>query len=162
MIAFCIIPILSLGLLSFYSANNMQASYLRQLEQENERVRSIMFDITSNTYRQAGRLVNDDQLINVLSDGVINQNEDWHKEITSILKEDASVDQITIYVNNSNIVDGQIVYCDDNICESDWYQKLEESRGALWKANKSDDNSYWLYLYRVIPLPLKKILQLSG
>jgi len=159
-------PIFVLGLLLIIgSSHKMEERYQELVEQENSRVKAVLFDLTTNIYNHSEDFVTNKELNELLYKDYNNTKElhqylDSYSEIVDLLARDASISGITLYTNNASIRDYKnFTYCDSEICASDWYVLLSTTRNCLWRTEPSPSNSahpYQLCLYRVLPLPLAK------
>lgn len=160
------VPVLSIGLfLVINTRSEMTDRYLEQTDIENSRIRSVLFDVTTNLYNISENLVADTELVKLLSYQYRDENEvrkkfDQYKEIQNILSQQTAVYEIKIYTNNSSIQKySNIIYCDEEVKNTDWYRCLSADKSCLWKSEPVDHQGYpWhnLTLYRLMPLPLAK------
>jgi two-component system, sensor histidine kinase YesM len=158
-----LIPILIICLFLFINTRHLIYNHYKSaVESDNIRVKSIMFDASTNFYKIAEDLSSDKQLFKLLQTEYTGINEfrnDYNKytRITNLLANDTSVNALNIYTTNDTISDYNIIkYATPEIQKADWFQAAVKKPGAFWKTTKRTDkykNSYWeLTLYRRIPL----------
>lgn len=159
-------PVFILGLfLIIGTSQKMEERYQELVEQENTRVKSVLFDLTTNIYNHSEDFVMNEDLNRLLYKSYSSQKEIYqylsaYSEVNTLLARDASISDITIYTNNPSIGNYEdFVYCNEDIRESDWYILLSSTKSCLWRTEAAPSNSanpYQLCLYRVLPLPLTK------
>lgn len=160
------IPILSVGIfLVFYSYQTFTSHYTEQIHAENNRVKSVLFDLTTNLYNLSNGFILNSELNELLTQNYADQNAmrkalDTYKEINTVLKEQTSIHDIKIYTNNSSIKDyNHFSYCDETLRNTDWYTQIAGGQNLFWKTvteKRRGYTYYYLTLYRQIPLPLAK------
>lgn len=159
-------PIFVLGLFLIISTTHkMEERYQELVEQENTRVKAVLFDLTTNIYNHSEDFVMNEELNALLYKDYANSRElhqylDSYSDIADLLARDASISDITVYTNNASIGDYEnFIYCDSEIYASDWYALLSTTRNCLWRTESAPSNSanpYQLCFYRILPLPLAK------
>lgn len=174
LLLFFSLPILILGFLLVYGSYQKIYSHDQDIiSHENLRTRSIMYDLTTNLYNISDRFVMNDDLHDLLvhtysSDSECRSALDSYTLIDEIMKQETSIEDITIYTNNPTINNtDHFTFADDTIRKTDWYNELLKTRNAIWQSEKNDSNSlnpYSLCLYRMLPLPFENdfaILKIS-
>lgn len=165
LLIFFSLPILMLGFLLVYGSYQKIYSHDQDIiNHENLRIRSIMYDLTTNLYNLSDRFVmkNDlhDLLIKIYSSEKECQKElDSYHLIDEIMQQETSIESITIYTNNQTISNtNHFAFAEDIIRETDWYNELLQTKNAIWRSEKNNSaslNPYSLCLYRMLPLPLE-------
>ena len=159
-----LIPVTVIGILLLLNTQKLLTNhYENQIESDNLRIKSIMFDITTNIYNQSEDLAFDTNLQKLLSTNYSSPVDSRtacgnYKRIQSILKNETSVADLNIYTLNETIEDyDRILFATEEIRETDWFQKASGQANIFWKVKKRTDhfsNDYYeLTLYRKIPLP---------
>lgn len=165
LLLFFSLPILILGFLLVYGSYQKNYSHDQDIiNHENLRIRSIMYDLTTNLYNLSDRFVMKDDLHNLLvksysSDKECRKALDSYTLIDDILQQETSIEDITIYTNNKTIGNTtHFAFTDDAIQKTGWYHELLQTRNAIWRSEKNNSaslNPYSLCLYRMLPLPLE-------
>ena len=165
LLLFFSLPILILGFLLVYGSCQKNYSHDQDImNHENLRIRSIMYDLTTNLYNLSDRFVMKDDLHDLLvksysSDKECRKALDSYTLIDEILQQETSIEDITIYTNNRTIGHTtHFAFTDEAIRETDWYHGLLQTRNAIWQSEKNNSaslNPYSLCLYRMLPLPLE-------
>ncbi len=134
---------------------------------DNLRVKSIMFDATTNFYKISEDLCNDKQLHKLLQTNFENTKEyhtaydKYTSRISTLISNDTSINSLYIYTTNNSITDyNNIKYADVSIRDTEWFQTAVKKPGIFWETDKRTDkynNNYWeLTLYRKIPMATDK------
>ena len=158
-----IIPVLFALFMLKESNKTLGRHYQEQAEAESQRVKSVMFDVTTNLYNVAENLASDDELLDILythfnSESQEKQTVDAYRGIYNILYRDTSISSVKIYTSNPTINDyANFCAVTDELESSDWYQKASHDPSVFWKTmNRTDkyENVYWeLNLFRRVVLP---------
>lgn len=158
-----IIPVLFSLFMLRESNKTLGNHYLEQTESESQRVKSVMFDVTTNLYNIAENLASDDELTDILYTHFTSESQeklavDSYRGIYDILYRDTSISSVEIYTSNPTINDySNFRTVTDEIESSDWYQKAAHDPSVFWQTMTRTDkyeNVYWeLNLFRRIPLP---------
>lgn len=164
LLLFLSVPIIILGfLLIIGSYRKMITHYKELVRQENLRIRSVLFDLTTNLYTLSDRFISDEDLIRLLSTSYATDQEarksaDCYETLKSTLNQESSISSIIIYTDNKELTgQGFFADCDEEVQEASWYQTVTRTRNALWCTEKAPENArgtYVLCLYRLFPLPL--------
>lgn len=143
----------------------MAERYTEQVTSENDRIKSILFDLTTNIYNISETFILNDELNALLYRQYADKAEvrkyfDSYKDIETILSQQTSIFKLNIYTNNASVQGYEhFIYCDNEIQQTDWYQSLSTDKSTLWKSVERKEHEYTYYdltLYRRIPLPLIK------
>ncbi len=164
LLLFFSVPIMILGFfLVFGSYRKLTAHYQELVRQENLRVRSVLFDLTTNLYSLSDRFISDGDLVSLLSESYSSEQDarksaDGYGAVKKILGQESSLSSITVYTNNEKLAGHScFVFCDAQVQQTDWYQSVTRTRNAVWCTEKAPENvrtAYVLCLYRLIPIPL--------
>ena len=161
------IPITLIGSFLLWNTNRLLTNYHRDLlESDNLRVKTILFEITTQLYNISEEIAFDDTVQSVLEQSyaqkekqldAINRN----AVLDNYVYNHSEIEQIEIYTDNPNVYEYKQYYAaDESIKATDWYQKSTQTSGVFWTEMESIDryeNSYWnLCLVRKIPLVQSK------
>ena len=158
-----VVPITLIGAFLLVNTYRLLVDYHRDLLQsDNQRVRNVLFEITSQIYNISENIAFDADLQEVLT-GRYGERE-WYLDAVDAVK---SVDnyennypeisEIDVYTDNVYAEDyKQMIRVNSEIRQQDWYQKAISQSGVFWKEMSWEDkygNIYWnLCLIRKIPL----------
>lgn len=158
-----LIPVLVIAVVILTSFQSVMDQQYRSLaESDNQRVKSILFNATTNLYNLSDNIVNDSQLPALLqtryastADAVSACNNS--PTFQTLLRNETSVSAVMVYSQNASLGNSQyITQVDDQIRKTDWFQKATQRPGAFWHTGKRSDrygNTYWeVTLYRRITL----------
>ncbi len=159
-----LIPIVGIGfLLLFNSQKTLYDHYQEQAESDSLRVRSIMFDLTTNFYNLSENIVNDSTLRDLLGDSWDSDSEsraaaESYTELTSTRQQDTSIASAAIYTYNEQLAGyGDFLPIDDEVMATSWFRKAASTSAVFWQTIQREDkfgNTYWeLNMFRRIPLP---------
>lgn len=162
-----LIPVFFLCLFLLFNARHLiYTHYESAASSDNSRVKSIMFDVTTNFYKIADDISYDKQLYKLLQTSYENVGEfraayDKYTRITSLISNDTSIDSLYIYTTNDTLTDyNNIRYANPKVRKTEWYKTAARKPGIFWKTAKRTDkynNNYWeLTLYRRIPIAAGK------
>ncbi len=158
-----VLPISIIGSFLVINTSNLLTNYHRDLlESDNLRVRTILFEITTQIYNISEDLALDEGLREMLrrSYYVRSNFENKASEISlldSYRYNHAEIDDIEIYVDNLSFMEyKQFHIADKKMREVEWFQKACSQSNIFWYPMKNVDkyeNEYWnLCLVRKIPL----------
>lgn len=158
-----LVPITLIGfLLLFNSRRTLYNHYQEQAESDSLRVRSIMFDLTTNFYNLSEDITSDSSLADLLTTEWSSRTEgrnraEAYSRLTTIRQQDTSVGSISIYTSNEMIAGfGDFLPITEELNETSWFPKAS-TPGIFWMTLKREDalgNTYWeLNMFRQIPLP---------
>lgn len=157
------LPVSIIGVFLLINTSRLLTSYHRDLlESDNLRVKTILFEITTQIYNISEELAFDNAIRDIVTSNYYIQG-DLAQKISNISFLDnynynyAEIDSIEIYTDNPTFTDYMQFYkADDEIKQTEWFQKAEEQSSVFWIPMKSTDkygNEYWnLCLIRKIPL----------
>ena len=159
-----LIPIVGIGfLLLFNSQKTLYDHYQEQAESDSLRVRSIMFDLTTNFYNISENIVNDSTLRELLSNSWDSDFEsraaaESYTELTSTRQQDTSIASAAIYTYNEQLAGhGDFLPINGEVTATPWFRKAASTSAVFWQTLQRDDrygNTYWeLNMFRQIPLP---------
>ncbi len=162
-----LIPILLICLFLLTNTKHLLYKHYESLvESDNLRVKSIMFDVTTNFYNLSEDISSDRQLHTLLETEYASNVESRkafsrYSRINTLLKNDTSVSSIYIYTLNDTVSDyDNFKYAAEEIRNTDWFGTAGKKPGIFWKTYIRTDkykNEYWeITLYRKIPLVATK------
>lgn len=158
------VPITLIGIFLVGNTSGLLTNYHRDLlESDNLRVRTILFEITTQVYNISEELSFNDEV-----GAILTKNHASAQAFTDAVNEAASavdnylhnyteIEQVEIYCDNPTISDyKQYHRADDTVAAADWYRKAVSQTSVFWKELETTDrynNRYWnLCLVRRIPL----------
>ncbi|MEZ3471541.1 MAG: histidine kinase [Lachnospiraceae bacterium] len=133
------------------------------LESDNLRVRTILFEITTQVYN-----ISEELSFNVEIESMLKKRYAYREEFTSAINRNSEIvdnyanhyteiEQVEIYCDNPDICDyKQYRRVDGEIEKSDWYRRAISQSSVFWQEMRDTDkygNEYWnLCLIRQVPL----------
>lgn len=158
-----LVPIAFCCFLLYESYTSLREHYLEQIASDNLRVRSILFEVTTNLYNVSEDIVHDDVLFEVINTQYASPQDvrmavSSYTTISNIMSKDTSISSVNIYTFNETIGDYSYFHTiTPEIQKSDWFISASEKASPFWRTHCRTDsrgNIYWeLSLYRKIPLP---------
>lgn len=157
------LPILVIGVFLLTNTYRILGNYHRDLlKSDNLRVKSILFEVTTQIYNLSEELAYDEAIAKFVSthhyvwDYEVQRAENV-KMIDIYEKNYAEIDAIEIYTDNPAFMDyKQFFQADKNIQKTEWFQRAVNQTSVFWMPMSSTDkygNKYWnLCLIRKIPL----------
>lgn len=157
------LPIVILGgFLLLYTAKLLTNYHEDLMESDNLRVKTILFEITTQAYNISENISSNAVLRNALA-GEYTEKEDflaaanWYYGLDDYMSNYAEIETIQVYTDNPYIYEyKQYVPVTETIAETEWYQKAVSQSSVFWVPMKDIDihgNEYWsLCLIRKIPL----------
>ncbi len=159
-----LLPVTLIGIFLVSNTRTLLTNSHRDLlESDNLRVRTILFEITTQVYN-----ISEEISFSKEASAVLTGSYASGEELVATVNREASVvdnymynypeiDQIEIYCDNPTMYDyKQYHRVDDEIRNTAWYRKATEQSGVFWEEMVSTDkynNEYWnLCLVRKIPL----------
>lgn len=157
------IPITLIGSFLLWNTNRLLTNYHRDLlESDNLRVKTILFEITTQLYNISEEITFDETVQDVLEQTYVQKEKqidmiNRNGILDNYVYNHSEIEQIEIYTDNPNVYEYKQYYmADEMIKRMDWYQKSTQTSGVFWVEMESIDrydNSYWnLCLVRKIPL----------
>mgnify|MGYP002510749709 FL=1 len=158
------LPVLLIGVFLVGNTYKLLTSYHRDLlESDNLRVRTILFEITTQAYNISEELSFDKDVIAVLrrqystEEQFVETVNNCTAAIDNYMYHYTEIERIDIYCDNPDIrAYKQYHGVDGEIAGTDWYQRATSQAGIFWQEMASFDehgNQYWgLCLVRRIPL----------
>lgn len=158
-----IVPIVILGSFLMSTTYRLLLNYHQALiESDNQRVRTILFEITSQMYNISEEISFDSRLTNILT-GEYSSRIDFlsdyydYREVENYIYNYAEIENIYIYTDNPTISSSEHVYAEtEELLEMDWYRQALSQSSVFWTPFERQDNygnHYWnLCLVRRIPL----------
>lgn len=157
------LPITIIGAFLLLSTSNLLTNYHRDLlKSDNLRMKTILFEITTQVYNISEDLAFNDGIRDIISNSYYIPS-NLERKINSISIVDnydlnyAEIDEIEIYTDNPAFMDyRQFHKADENVLNSDWFQKACDQSSVFWVPISSEDkygNEYWnLCLVRKIQM----------
>ena len=156
-------PITVIGSFLLISTSNLLANYHRDLlKSDNVRMKTTLFEITTQIYNISEELAFDESIQDVIS-GAYSSRSDMAGRVSEVGIIDnyeynyAEIENIEIYTDNPELMDyKQFHRADEEIREAEWFQRAASQSSVFWIPMMSTDkygNEYWnLCLVRRIPL----------
>lgn len=157
------LPIVVLGSFLVWNTSSLLLNYHTDLmESDNLRVKTILFEITTQTYN-----ISENLSLNAAFRNLLGKEYDNHSDfktdakdyqgVDNYMESYAEIDAIQIYTDNPTIPEyKQYIPVTENTAEMEWYQKAKNQSSAFWVPMHDTDkygNEYWnLCLVRKIPL----------
>ncbi len=157
------IPITLIGSFLLVNTSRLLMNYHRDLlESDNLRVKTILFEITTQLYNLSEEISFDNTIQDILSQSGMPKLEqlnviDRNPVLENYVYTHSEIEEIMVYTDNPNVVDyKQYYYADEEIQGTDWYEQALQTASVFWTEMESFDryqNSYWnLCLIRRIPM----------
>lgn len=141
-------PILIIGIILIASnANRLTRYHSDLLKANNNRVRSVLYEITSQIHSISGEIVFDEQLVDILSTEYHNEQafKDAADKITSLnyyQKNYAGVADIEIYTNQEGALDYRFFKTiTDEVVMEDWYKTASNQYSIFWDTILKEDTA---------------------
>lgn len=149
-IAVCF-PIAIIGFFLLENTSRILMNYHQDLlVSDSMRVRTILFEITTQVYNISETIAFEDTLQEVLSSqekGAQRGAAHSYATLNNYISSHAEIDDIIIYTNNANAAGYMhFAYADNGVQEQAWYQKAIGQAGTFWIPMEKKDqygNSYW-------------------
>ncbi|MFU0827422.1 MAG: hypothetical protein ACFWTJ_07795 [Lachnoclostridium sp.] len=158
-----LIPILVIGLFLIINTKSLLLNhYQDQVEAENTRVKSVMFDITTNVYNISDEIFADKNLQKLLSTRYSNEEEAIkvcinYTKFRNYINKNMFISSIELYTVNPTLHQyGSFKPVTEDILNSSWFRQASSRADILWQSLSnvdSWDNTYQqLCLLRKIPV----------
>ena len=158
-----LVPILIIGSFLLLNSRKLLLNHYRnRVEVDNTRVKSIMFDVTTNTYNISDDLFLDRNLQTLLATRYNSTKQaityyNNYNKINNYLQKNTFISSIELYIANPTIYEyGNYKVVTDDIIEQDWYQQAINHADIHWKSLNTKDNwghiTQELCLVRRIPV----------
>lgn len=155
-----LLPLTCIG--TFLVVNTTKIVYQEhttQIQEENKRVKIILFDSMYVASNLSNILFYDDGLRSLVSTRYANESQVYeayrnYTMIGTFQSNYSELSGITVYVNNPTLVtNSQFHVADQSIEAMDWYKKAAASNGEiLWIVNPAATQDGYLWLVRKIPI----------
>ena len=157
------LPIMIIGIFLLINTYTLLSNYHRDLlEADNLRVKTILFEMTTQVYNISENLVFDANIKEILSANYTQREKLVEKAgnltvVDNYAQNYAEIESIEIYTDNPTFTDYKQFYrADENLQNTDWYCKAISQSSVFWVPMTSRDkygNEYWnLSLVRRLPL----------
>lgn len=158
-----LIPILLIGIFLIVNTRKLLLNhYEEQVEAENTRVKSVMFDVTTNVYNISDEIFGDKTLQNLLAARYSTRQEaakscDNFIKFTNYISKNTFISSIELYTTNPTIYEyASFKPVTKDILSTAWYRQASKRSDILWKSLRSVDTwnntSQELCLVRRIPI----------
>lgn len=158
------LPVVLIGVFLVGNTYKLLSNYHRDLlESDNLRVRTILFEITTQVYNISEELSFNKDIVSILK-GTYATEEEFVKMantysyiIDNYMHHYMGLGQIDIYCDNPDFYEYKQYHCaDEAVSKTDWYQRAVSQTSVFWKEIGETDhygNQYWsLCLVRRIPI----------
>ena len=141
-----VVPITLIGAFLLVNTYRLLVDYHRDLLQsDNQRVRNVLFEITSQIYNISENIAFDTELQEGLT-GRYGERE-WYLDAVDAVKcvdnyenNYPEISEIDVYTDNVYAEDyKQMIRVNSEIRQQDWYQKAVSQSGVFWKEMSWDD-----------------------
>ena len=158
------IPVLLIGTFLIINTGNLLTSYHRDLlESDNLRVKTILFEITTQIYNISEEISFDNNVQSLLTrkypsaDSQVKVINNTSTSLDNYMYNYSEIDQIEIYSDNPYITEYKQYHpVTQKIADEEWYQRAVNQSSIFWVEMVNYDkynNEYWnLCLVRKIPL----------
>lgn len=134
-----VIPVLVVGAIAVsVLKKQMRERYEEQVEAENTRVKSILFDITLSLYNGCEPIVTWQAYRDLLSTEDFSKSDKTNhdsltRSLASLKENTAAISSIAIYTDNPNIPEGTgISYMENHFEDQEWYQNTRNGEWNNW------------------------------
>jgi len=147
------VPIAAIGVFLLFNSSKLLINYHKDLlKADNLRVKTILFEITTQVYNISEDLAFDEEIRDIVS-GSYYIRSSLEKKVDLITVIDtyddnyAEIEEIGIYTDNPAFMDyKQFHRADETVLDSDWFQKAKNYSGVFWVPVSTTDkygNQYW-------------------
>lgn len=158
-----LIPVLIIGaFLLFNSRRLLLEHYYNHVEADNTRVKSIMFDVTTNTYNISDDIFTDKNLQTLLATRYSSMKQavnhcNRYNKINNYIQKNTFISSIELYTSNPTMYNcGNFKVVTEDIMEQNWYQQTVRHADIHWQSINVTDNwghtTQELCLLRRIPV----------
>ena len=157
------IPLLFISIWFLYDSQKLLANhYKEQSDSDNLRIRSILFDITTNALNLSEYFASDTELLQLLNTTYDSESSaqaaiNSYKNRETILRRDTSVSSIKVFSFNKSLNDNHdFYYLDSKYQNTDWFKKASTTHSGYWYVEQTVDDggtaSLSLVLYKKVML----------
>ncbi len=158
-----LIPILIIGFfLILYTRKLLLDHYQNQVEADNTRIKSIMFEVTTSVYNISDEIFNDKNLQTLLATRYNSKEEADrscinYTKVKNYINKNTYISSIELYTTNPTIHKyASIIPATEETAKNDWYRQAVQHADISWKSLYSIDTwnhvSQELCLLRRIPI----------
>lgn len=156
-----VVPILIIGLLLIIGTSTMLRQYNQDLlSSDNQRVRSLLFEITTQAFTMTEDICDDENVQTLLKTDF--DDTDSFREaslncsvLSNTLERSTQIESVTVYTDHPDAVTANhFAVVDDSVLNSDWYLKALSKPTAFWTILTNEDSFGNTYSYLSI---IKKI-----
>lgn len=141
------IPVIIIGTYLIYNSRSLLFEHYEQLSiSDNLRVRSLLLDMTADTYNTAATLASDEELIALLSQDYSSFDEGFkavenYKGFQNILSQTTTINRIFVYTNNTTIPEyNHFRQITNEIEETSWYTQSVSHITPFWNVEIAKDS----------------------
>lgn len=158
-----LIPILIIGIFLLLNTRRLLLNHYRnQVEADNIRVKSIMFDVTTAVYNFSDDFFTDKNLQTLLATRYSSREQaskqcSYYTKLSTYTQKNASISSIELYTTNPTLYEyGNIKQVTSELKEQEWYQQAVSHADIHWKSLSRVDSwkhtTQELCLIRRIPI----------
>ena len=140
------IPVLVLGNYLIYNSRSiLTGHYKEQAHSDNLRIKSLLLDLTYNVYNNSQILSQDTELTQLLTTDFSSSKdaelaEDSYTGIKTLLMQDASIREISVYTYNKTLPNSEYIHpITRDVMQQSWYDEARSSVTPFWTVEKSTD-----------------------
>lgn len=146
-----VLPITVIGSFLLGNTGHLLFNYYENLlKSDNLRVKTILFEITTQIYNMSENISFEDSLQDILSsdrESAGKADAYAYTTIDNYISSHAEIEDITIYTDNIYAADYMhFAWADEDIRKTDWYRRAMTQAGVFWIPMEKYDkygNSYW-------------------
>lgn len=146
-LVFCFTTVFSVLLLSLFTIKQTMEvlcdRVYQQLESDNTRAKSILFDATLNFYNISDDLITDSQLKGILQSDYASAQEarvacDAYSRLKSTLFNNASISSVCVYTGNAQFPATGYIRSADSQQVKDWFEQVKTPGSVYWESSVFD------------------------
>lgn len=139
------IPVLTLGVfITYQSVKVLYERAYEQLESDNLRVKSVLFDTTLSFFNISEDIVENTQLKRLLQETYAHQEDalkvfSQYNDFEKILINNTAISSLEVYTANMSIGQTKYVKSADSEKILEWFSSVSVPKSVCWESYKSDD-----------------------
>lgn len=147
------LPIAVIGSFLLFNTSKLLINYHKDLlKSDNLRVKTILFEITTQVYNISEDLAFDEEIRDIISGSYyirsnLEQKVDYITVIDTYDNNYTEIEGIEIYTDNPTFMDYKQFYkADEGVLNSDWFQRATSQSSVFWVPMSTTDkygNEYW-------------------
>lgn len=141
------IPVIIIGTYLIYNSRSLLLEhYEQQSISDNLRVRSLLLDMTADTYNIATTLASDKDLLALLSEDYSSFDEGFqavgnYEGFKNILSQTSTINRISVYTTNTTIPEYNHIYqLTEEIEKTSWYEQALSHSTPFWRVESAKDS----------------------